>query len=216
MPLRIAALPCDRRGYPVPRFVHWLDGVPDFRVLDPTFMAAAVRQRLCWICGQPLGRKMVFSIGPMCIVNGISAEPPSHRECAEYAARVCPFLAIPLTHRTESKRPHVKGPGIMLTHNPGVTALWVTRSYKPFRPSIGNGRAPLFQMGEPIDMTWYREGAPATHDQVIAAMRLGIPALIAAAKADRDPRGAMMDLRIAVRAAAKWTPDGVLPTDLIP
>ena len=35
MPSRIAALPVDERGYPVPWFVAWIDGKPEFRCADP-------------------------------------------------------------------------------------------------------------------------------------------------------------------------------------
>ena len=39
------ALPIDRRGFPVPWFVSWDDGGPDFRVIDRGKIVQAVKQR---------------------------------------------------------------------------------------------------------------------------------------------------------------------------
>ena len=91
IPDRILRLPVER-GYPVPFFVDRVDGHYDFRVADARKLKLCVMKKLCWICGEPLGRNLTFAIGPMCAINRISAEPPSHRECAEWSARACPFL----------------------------------------------------------------------------------------------------------------------------
>lgn len=92
LPPRIAKLPTDERGYPVPYFVEWIDGKPDFRVMSSKNLARAVKYRRCWICGEELGRFLCFTIGPMCGVNRISSEPPSHYDCARFAVSACPFL----------------------------------------------------------------------------------------------------------------------------
>ena len=63
MPARIAGLPKDSRGYPVPWFVHWADGVPDFRVIGDGKLEHAVKFRACWVCGQEMGRNSAFVIG---------------------------------------------------------------------------------------------------------------------------------------------------------
>ena len=55
LPDRMKALPVDKRGYPVPKFVEWIDGEPDFRVVSPSHMARCFRHHRCWICGEPLG-----------------------------------------------------------------------------------------------------------------------------------------------------------------
>ena len=98
-PVRIARLPKDERGYPVPWFVAWLlddlDGRaheversrpgarPDFRILASGARELAVKKRLCWVCGEPLGVHQVFAIGPMCAVNRTTMEPPGHRACID-------------------------------------------------------------------------------------------------------------------------------------
>src|SRR5262245_2742625 len=94
VPERMRKLPL-HRGYPVPWFVEWIEGVPDFRIMDGRKLVRAVKEKRCWVCGELMGSYLAFTIGPMCAVNRISAEPPSHRECASFSARGCPFLTRP-------------------------------------------------------------------------------------------------------------------------
>src|SRR5690242_16765548 len=91
VPWRLKSRPI-HRGYPVPWFVADVDGVPDFRIVDARKFKPALEQRLCWLCGKPLGAYLAFPIGPMCAVNRVNSEPPSHRECAQWALQACPFL----------------------------------------------------------------------------------------------------------------------------
>ena len=96
MPDAIAALPRDDRGYPVPWFVAWVGGKPEFRCADSAKFARAVKQKRCWICGEQLDpRQHVFVIGPMCMVNRITSEPPCHESCAIFSVRNCSFLTRP-------------------------------------------------------------------------------------------------------------------------
>ena len=125
-PRFMCPLPIDKRGYPVPAFVEWINGEPEFRAMNPRFLVKAINQRLCWTCGQPLYGEEVFVIGPMCAVNRISSEPPSHRECALYAALNCPFLSKPQMVRRKDGLPGDFGKnaaGVMIERNPGVTLL---------------------------------------------------------------------------------------------
>jgi hypothetical protein len=48
-------LPVDERGFPVPWFVAWFDGKPEFRAMDGLKWIRAVREHLCWVCGGRLG-----------------------------------------------------------------------------------------------------------------------------------------------------------------
>jgi hypothetical protein len=175
-PARIAALPVDARGYPVPWFVSWVDGKPEFRAADAAKRVQAVRLRLCWVCGEPLGAYMAFVIGPMCSVNRVSAEPPCHRECAEYSARACPFLSKPQMTRREGGMPEActDGPGHMIRRNPGVACVWVTRGYRLV--SDGRGGA-LLRIGDPTEVSWWAEGRPATRAEVLASIDSGLPLL---------------------------------------
>ena len=85
MPDRIRRLPVFR-GYPVPWFVAWLEnGEPEFRAMDRAKWSRAIKDGLCWVCGERLGAHRVFVIGPMCGVNKTTSEPPCHAECAEWS-----------------------------------------------------------------------------------------------------------------------------------
>jgi len=183
MPKRIATRPKDSRGFPIPWFVEFIDGEPDFRIADRVKLAIALRRDLCWICGEPMGRYLTFPIGPMCTVNRISAEPPSHFECAEYAARVCPFLTQPRMKRNEKELPDNESPaGLMIKRNPGVVALWTTKSYKLLR--VENGV--LLQLGEPQLVLWYCQGRTATRKEVEESINSGLPALETIARAEGE------------------------------
>lgn len=178
MPARIARLPKDRRGYPIPYFVEdpaKTGGEPDFRVMNPPHFAKCVRHNYCWICGQPMGANKAFVVGPMCCVNLISSEPPSHRDCAQYAAQVCPFLSIPSAKRREKGLEDANdAPGLMIKRNPGVTAIWMTKTYEIMR--LPNGY--LLQMGEPSEIEFWCRGRKATREEVDEATVTGYPSLL--------------------------------------
>lgn len=184
MPPRIDRLPRNNAGYPVPWFVAWIDGEPDFRVIRTGGMHDALRFRLCWLCGDTLGAYAAFVIGPMCAINQVSPEPPSHRDCADYAARACPFLTTPNMRRRDSNLPEnaAEPDGIMIRRNPGVALIWVSRNWR-LRSDLS-----LIHVGDPIETRWYAEGRPATRDEVLASIDSGLPLL--RAEAERDPRPA--------------------------
>lgn len=182
LPARLRKLPLDARGYPVPWFVAWVEGQPDHRVQDARQMTRAVQEQRCWICGEPLGRFLAFLLGPMCAVTRTISEPPSHRECAEYAIQACPFLSRPHMHRRTAGLPEAvtEAAGIPLKRNPGVVLLWITRSYR-LRPAPGGV---LFAVGEPVETHWYCEGRPATRAEVLASVASGLPLLEEQARMD--------------------------------
>ena len=182
MPDRVARLPRNHVGYPVPWFVAWIDGVPDFRVANAAKVRQATRSRLCWICGRPLGPwTAAFLIGPMCGVSHTSAEPPSHEECAVYAAQACPWLATPTMRRREGGRPagFYDPAGVMITRNPGVALVWVSARY--FTVPAPGGVGFLFNIGEPLKVMWYAHGRAATRAEVVASLNSGMPTLREAA-----------------------------------
>ena len=95
MPENIAGMQKDERGYPIPHTVHWIDGKPDFRVIDPDKWIEAARECLCGICGKKIESKIAFVGGPRSIENRLFVDLGMHKECAEYALQVCPFMAAP-------------------------------------------------------------------------------------------------------------------------
>ena len=199
LPRRMTTLAVDKRGYPVPAFVAWFNGEPDFRVVDHQHMQRCVYHRRCWICGEPTGAHMAFVIGPMCCINRISSEPPSHVDCAEFAAQACPFLSQPLAKRPDMARKPVPGKtvepaGIMLAHNPGVCAVWVTKTYKPFRaPGPAGSSGVLFEVGPPERLAFWAKGRHATRPELDDAIAKGLPHLTKMAQMDGE--AALAELR---------------------
>jgi hypothetical protein len=187
LPPRMRGLPVDERGYPVPYFVSWVDGKPEFRAADPMKLRNCIRDRLCWVCGDFLGVHATFVIGPMCGVNRISAEPPSHIECARWSARNCPFLSNAGRKRREdevfNEEAYKEVAGVMITRNPGVTLLWTTRKYNPISP---DGKGVLFNIGEPEAVEFYASGRIATRAEIDESIRTGLPTLAAMARNGDD------------------------------
>lgn len=185
VPPRMAHRPIDARGYTVPWFVEWIDGKPDFRVMDRRKFFLAIRHKLCWLCGEKLGVFQTFCIGPMCVVNRITSEPPCHLECAEYAAKGCPFLTHPhAQYRTANCPADAQETPGMLTHNPTACALYTTRSYTTQRVHDGVNEGVLLRLGEPEEITFWHRGRVASRAEVLAAMDIGLPKLRAAAEAE--------------------------------
>lgn len=200
IPTRMRGLPRDRHGRPIPWFVHvYDDGSPDFRVIRRSGIPEAYRFKLCWVCGQPRGQWVAFVAGPMCAVNRVSAEPPSHRDCAIYSATACPFLATPSMNRRERGLPeeHVDPPGITCWRNPGVALVWVTRDWNPFRAPDGA----LFRFGDPAEVLWFANGRPAAREEVQHSIDTGFPLLQEAAAQDGPDALAELDRQLAVALA---------------
>jgi hypothetical protein len=198
---RIANLPRDSRGFPVPWFVQWFSdgkagepgvGEPDFRAADERKFVRAIKERRCWVCGQPLGQYMAFVIGPMCAVNRVTAEPPCHLDCATFSAIGCPFLSQPRMRRNEKEMPeHKDAPGFMITRNPGATCVWVTKSFSTFRPHKG-GSGLMFFLHPPTSVVWFAEGREATCAEVVASIESGFPLLLEMAQ--KEGPAAIRDL----------------------
>lgn len=184
LPERIARLPV-YRGYPVPWFVAWIDDAPDFRVIGTDKIPIAHNRSLCWICGERLGSFLAFVVGPMCAINRISSEPPSHGDCAEFAAIACPFLSRPHMKRNEANLPDGRQDpaGVGLKRNPGVALVWVTKRYTVMR--VANGV--LFQMGDPVSVRCYTEGRPSTPEEIRHSVETGLPLLAAGAEEETNP-----------------------------
>ena len=193
MPGRMARLPRDHTGRPVPWFVWWDGDRPDFRVIGKRKPEDAVRHKLCWVCGCPFQRQehRAFVVGPMCAVNRLSSEPPSHIDCAAYSAVMCPFLSRPqMVRRERGMDEFVEPAGVMITRNPGVAVVWVTKynawHWRNAPTRDGKHTSLLFDIGEPAGVRWYHRGRPATREEILAAIDSGLPSLQAAAEADEQ------------------------------
>jgi len=202
MPPQIGRLRRDKRGYPVPWFVAWVNGEPEFRAADQRNLVLAIKERRCWVCGSPISGPVTFVIGPMCAINRTSAEPPSHMTCAVFSAKACPFLSMPKAHRRESNLPPeaVDPAGEMIRLNPGVTLLWTCKGYGIVQ--VENGV--LFELRDPIDVQWFCEGRGATRDEIMASIDGGLPIL--QGMAEQESPDAVAELQRMVKRGLKLVP----------
>ena len=140
LPLRMRKLPRDkeRGNVPVPWFVPWIAGRPEFRAMSTGNWMVAIHRKLCWVCGGKLGATMVFVAGPTCGINRTTSEPPCHPECARWSA--------------------------LNLRDTCVTMLWFTSSYSMIPD--GKGRH-LIRMSDPVSVEWYWQRREATRDEVI-------------------------------------------------
>lgn len=190
LPRYFASLPVDDRGYPVPFFVSYVSGAPDFRVADARKLAICVKEKRCWLCGHPLGRNLAWVIGPMCAINRTSSEPPQHLDCADFAARACPFLVRPAAKRREANLPtdRIEAAGEGLKRNPGCALVWCARDFRTIRvdgSAPGTSAGVLFQLGEPTETRWYCQGRRASPAEVASSVYSGLPLLLKIAR-DQD------------------------------
>ena len=210
LPKRLLHLPLDSRGYPVPWFVAWVDGEPEFRAMSPEKFERAIKERRCWVCGARLGSYKTFVAGPMCLINRTSAEPPSHHDCAEWSAQNCPFLARPNMERREDDVINNEGHGDgAILRNPGCTALITTKGYRVFR-SAGSSAGWLIEMGEFERVEWFAEGRPATRAEVEQSVETGLPLLREMCEREESPERIAMagaELVRAYTASKAWWPD---------
>lgn len=95
----------------------------------------------------------------------------------------------------------VEAPGIPILRNPGVTLLWITKTFTLFR---GPDRQFLIRVGDTEEVHWYAEGRRATRAEVDASIEGGLPKLAELARAE-GPK-AEAELRERVQAFEFYLP----------
>lgn len=167
MPARIASLPTNELGIPIPWFVR--PAFPfDFRVLRDSALHEAWRREICWICGQPLGVYKVYVVGPLSAIQRVSSEAACHRDCADYAMMVCPFIANPKMVRGGRDYPvDIVQMADYELQNPGIYLQWVSR--EPYR-SLEFSYLKLPQWNELI---WWKQRRRASREEVCDALFAG-------------------------------------------
>ncbi len=126
----------------------------------------------------------------MAVVDKINYEiirpgpKPEERECSEFSIVACPFLNQLEARRRETNLPVgvVDAAGAGLKRQPGAVCLWITKSFKVI-PAPG-GSEILFQIGEPVETRWFREGRTATRDEIMESINTGLPLLQEMAEAE--------------------------------
>lgn len=96
VPKSMRTLERDARGYPIPWIVlRDKTGAPQFTINESRLVSDCLTKRLCAICGKRISGGFWFVGGSRAFLHerGAFLDPPTHMECAEYALRVCPFLA---------------------------------------------------------------------------------------------------------------------------
>jgi hypothetical protein len=207
LPARIKRLPLDARGFPVPWFVAWLDGAPDFRIIGPGKIHAALDKEVCWICGDKLGSVLAFTVGPMCLVNRLSSEPPAHLECARFAATACPFLTTPAATRNERGLPAemIDPPGLHSPGNPAGCVVICCYRFTAFEVGAAH-RTMMFQIGKPTKVEWFTLGRRASRAEALALLAVGTEKLKRVAEVDPDPAAALRELGLLYGKAMAWLP----------
>ena len=159
MPSRIANLPRDPRGYPIPvNVLQKADGFVDFRVIDPEKLQAFAAARCCSVCGHPMGTRVAFVGGPLCIENHLFADAGMHRDCATYALRVCPFIAAPSFGFRKTHDPKtMEVMDFVSTDRPEKFGLVICKDY---RPALLNGQSYVLQVGQYESLEWWAKGSP--------------------------------------------------------
>jgi hypothetical protein len=170
-PLRIKRLPRDDQGRPVPWFAIEA-GVADYRSVTSERWHRAVRGHKCWTCGEALGGFLAFVSGPLLPLTRVTVSPPSHRECAEYAATQCPHL------RDRQSRTFSGAPNGDPVRAPNVACVWVTRGYRV----LNAGGQALLQVATATDVMWFTAGRASSREEVEAAIAAGLPELRHAAR----------------------------------
>lgn len=185
-PEQIAALPRNTAGYPIPFFAALVDGERTLLLADPAAWRACVDDHRCWICGRDRGWPDAFILGPIGIVNRTTQEPPSCVQCAEYAVLVCPFLARPdMVRRKQGLPEHRFTAGIAVERNLGVAAIWIATDWKPFHPRPGRQEM-LLELGDPVSVSWWTQGRPATRGEAITGLHTGLQLLVRQCQNDGD------------------------------
>lgn len=154
--LKLRRLPS---GMPIPRFATWDEGKPNLTVMDMDFANRAIPHRLCWICAERLGRNVAFVGGPKSELSGYFTEPPFHRDCAEFAMHVCPYILQGYHQRANPLEKDDERNLSCDPNNPGIFAMVISDSYH-FIPSEA-----CFSVKKK-EVIWYKHGRLATDKEV--------------------------------------------------
>lgn len=176
IPRTMEHLPRDKRGYPIPAGI-WFDenNEPHFTINDEEKRQKVLVEERCGICHKKLFRGKWFVGGPLSCysVNGRYIDPPMHRECAEYALKVCPYLAAPryagridIRKVPKTQTGQIFSDPTMIPDRPDIFVLAGFPRYKLHkgileRTTTGRpivGWQYIEPKGELIDIAFYRHG----------------------------------------------------------
>lgn len=116
-PIFLAHLPVFA-GMPVAYIVHWENGKPDFRIVDRQKQIECYEKKLCAICGRRMF-EFWFIGGSQSMDSGQFTDGPMHLPCAQFSAKVCPFLAG-IRHDHSTRPATTECPGAKIVFNEAV------------------------------------------------------------------------------------------------
>lgn len=158
IPPRIQRLERDRRGRIRPWFAA--ANVPaEFQRIT------ALKNNLCWTCGDALGQIRTFVMSPAYAIIGTAWEPPSHLDCARWAMATFQRLEPELAN--------------------SVSVLWTCQAYEVFGGD--EKHPPVIAIGEPIKTEFWTKRRRATRAEIDANLRVGMAALEPLLSDDPDP-----------------------------
>ena len=93
VPKLMQDLQIDERGYPIPYFVPFVNGKPNFKYQDAKKKEICRKYMKCHICGNRLFDKSFWFIcGPLGYLNHVSSDEAMHEDCARFSMKYCPHL----------------------------------------------------------------------------------------------------------------------------
>lgn len=187
IPDRMKHLPLDPRGYPIPSNVFRdKNGTPHFTINDELIRQTQIRDNLCPICGKKNSAGLWFVGGPLSAFHpqGAYNDLPMHKECAVYALKICPYLAMPSYHHRLDEKTLNKIPEedrevrtfvdpTMLATRPPVFVLARTKSY-----IVGPDGYHLVPMRPWLEVEVWKDGAMLTKQQGMIATRNALYAFV--------------------------------------
>lgn len=169
LPPRVAALPRDDRGYPIPYIVlRDNDDKPIFTANDMSLVWKAVREGLCHVCGQPLDDLVWFvgGVGSAFLNGNVGryADGPMHHECLRFAVQYCPHIAGKMAKALAPVvLPRLRAQGIRAqdtTTIPGTPSLFVAVQVPRERYSYEVRGSVPFAAPQPYrKVEYWRDGA---------------------------------------------------------
>ncbi len=141
IPPFLSHLKVDSRGYPIPFFVSWIKGKPEFRLLDVHKQEICIREHKCGICGKKLVKNVAYFIsGPLGAKNQVSTDPPMHKECAEFSLQACPHMHFERADRRDANLPAgVEGNATQLLTKPDCIFCIYADKYKAIKNPAADG-----------------------------------------------------------------------------
>lgn len=149
VPTSILRLPKDEHGRPVPWYAKWYGNKPSSLAMGEGKFNRAVAGRRCFLCGERLGvRVLCWVVTPLGVTQRQSEYPPSHPDCVAHVLRGG-FMGITLV---------------------GVMASYTARTFEVVSLSEGGSPKRAINLGEPVNVDWWKDGRAATPEEVAAAL----------------------------------------------